>query len=143
VAYEFPWLAIRKNEAYPVFTNASTNDRYPGHKSKRADQEGQINALFRWKTRQDTPRRLVVDLWLVRPDNLAKPVSLADSSITDVTFRRLQRFKVDRAGEYRWELRRCNQPVASGKIHPDAAGLLTAPRVTITRETASLEITAP
>ena len=137
-AYEFPWLAIRKDTAYPVFTNASTDDRYPGHLSREPDQQGQVNALFRWKTFEDTPNRFAVELRLVQAEELTEPIELPKESTVDVTLRRLQRFKVDRAAEYAWQLVRQGVSAASGTTRPDAAGLLTVPQLKITDVPAKL-----
>ncbi|NLE37337.1 MAG: hypothetical protein GX621_04865 [Pirellulaceae bacterium] len=142
-AYEFPWLSIRRDEAFPVFTNASSDDHYPGHLSIEPDQAGQVNALFRWKTLEDTPARFAIELRLVRPDELNCPVEMPEHSTVDVTPRRLQQFRVDANGEYAWELRRQGKVVASGTLRADAAGLLTVPRVTITRVPAVLVVREP
>ncbi|MBN1588762.1 MAG: hypothetical protein JW888_04540 [Pirellulales bacterium] len=136
--YEFPWLEIRKNEAYPVFTHASTDDRYPGHKSTATDQQGQVNGFFRWKTLEDTPERFAIELRLVRANELSRPTTTPGESVADVTLRRLQRFTVDGSREYAWELRRQDKVVASGTVRPDAAALLTVPRLTITDRPAEL-----
>jgi hypothetical protein len=137
-AYEFPWFEIRKNQAYPVFTFASTDDHYPGHQSTEADQEGQVNALFRWKNLEDAPARFAIELRLVREDELRKPVKLPAESVADVTFRRLQRFKVRPTGQAAWRLLRQGEIIASGTIRPDIAGLLTVPHLTISREPLAL-----
>ncbi len=142
-AYEFPWLSIRKNQAYPVFTDATSDDHYPGHGSKQPDQQGQINAYFRWKNIEDTPQRFAIELRLVRADELKKLLSIPEQSVADVTLRRLQKFKVERGGKYRWELLHGGKRVSSGTIRPDAAGLLTVPRVKISAEPAWLELRAP
>ena len=39
--YDFPWLDIVKNAAYPVFTNTDTDNVYPGHQNTTGkDQKG-------------------------------------------------------------------------------------------------------
>ena len=45
----FDWLSVKKNEAYPVFTNASTNDPLPWPDQLADKKPGQVNAFFRWK----------------------------------------------------------------------------------------------
>ena len=65
-AYEFPWLRIRKDEAYPVFTDASTDRHYPGCNPPHPDADGQINAYFRWKAVEDAAGRFAIELRLVR-----------------------------------------------------------------------------
>jgi len=43
-------MEIRKNEAYPVFTRASTDQRPPwSNPPGKTDESGQINGYFRWK----------------------------------------------------------------------------------------------
>ena len=69
---------------------------------------------------------------------MSRPTEIPAEAVADVTLRRLQRFKVDASKEYVWELRRQDKVVASGTIRPDAAGLLTVPRLTITEVPAKL-----
>ena len=58
----FDWLSVRKNESYPVFTNASTDDPLPWPKKLDDKKSGQINAFFRWKNVRDTPDTLETTL---------------------------------------------------------------------------------
>ena len=50
----FDWLSVRKNDAYPVFSGASTNDPLPWPDRLADKKPGQVNAFFRWKTVRDT-----------------------------------------------------------------------------------------
>lgn len=69
VALEFPWLEVRKNEAYPVFTNASSNQKPPwSGVPAKFDESGQLNAYFRWKSQTDTASRIAMQLWLAHPN---------------------------------------------------------------------------
>ena len=132
-AYEYPWLSIRKDEAYPVFTNASTDDRYPGFKnSTDADQTGQINGYFRWKNIEDTPEVFVMELRLVKKDELRRPLETPQKSLADVTIRRLQKFVVSPGVTYEWKMIQGEKTMQSGKAVADAAGILTIPAVIIT-----------
>lgn len=54
----FDWLNVKKNEAYPVFTNASTNDPLPWPDQLTDKNSGQVNAFFRWKAISDTPQAM-------------------------------------------------------------------------------------
>ena len=63
----FDWLSVKKNEAYPVFTNASTNDPLPWPDQLADKKPGQINAFFRWKNVPDTPDAVEMSLFLVKP----------------------------------------------------------------------------
>lgn len=50
VALAYPWLDIRKNEAYPVFTHATSDQQSPWLNAPADfDDSGQTNAYFRWK----------------------------------------------------------------------------------------------
>lgn len=125
---KFPWLSIRRNQAYPVFTNASSDDRYPGHMSTEPDQKGQVNAYFRWSVLEDTEDRFVIELRLVNEfEQMRKPV------ITDVTLRRLQNFKVlsEKSKPYHWMIESQGSIRASGQISPNGKGFLTVNNVEI------------
>jgi pimeloyl-ACP methyl ester carboxylesterase len=139
-ALAFPWLEIRKNAAYPVFTDASSNQNPPPMASPADfDQSGQINAYFRWKTVQDTERRFAMKLWLAHPV-VANPASMPDESTADITLRRLQSFQVLPGQSYAWQLVRDGRRIASGSVAPDAANLLTIPRVKLTIHPAELSL---
>jgi len=141
--HEFPWLSIRKNEAYPVFTGASTDDRYPGHKNKTdGDQKGQINGYFRWKNITDTPKSFVMELRLVVKKELTKPIETPRQAVADLTLRRMQRFSVAKGKTCKWRMERDGKVVQSGKIQAGADGLLTIPKVKITDAAARLGLEA-
>jgi pimeloyl-ACP methyl ester carboxylesterase len=135
-AYEFPWLRIRKNEAYPVFTEASTDQQYPGCKPSRPDPDGQINAFLRWKNIRDTPDEFSMELRLVQQTELSAPITLPQEATADVSLRRLQQFKVQTQKTYVWTFG-SNQ---SGEVRSDAAGLLTFPRVVISARPGQLTV---
>jgi poly(3-hydroxybutyrate) depolymerase len=138
---KYPWLSIRKNQAYPAFTDASTDQKYPGFQSKDPDQAGQLNAYFRRKTKTDEPTRFEMELSLVDTAEISpkgKPFAVPEKSVTDVTLRRLQTFKVQADKSYTWRLLDAGNVVQSGEVRPDAVGLLTVPRLTITARTQTL-----
>ena len=66
----FDWLSVRKNEAYPVFNNATTNDPLPWPDNLSDKKSGQVNAFFRWKNLRDTPEAVEMSLFLVKPSEL-------------------------------------------------------------------------
>ena len=141
VVLAFPWMEIRKDSAYPVFTHATSDQRSPWRTPPTEfDASGQMNAYFRWKSQQDRPSRLVMQLWIAHPAVKNAPPAMPDSSTADVTLRRLQHFKVQPGETYGWELARNGKPVASGKIAPDAANLLTIPQVALTTEVSELSV---
>ncbi|MDD5704986.1 MAG: hypothetical protein PHR35_03615 [Kiritimatiellae bacterium] len=132
----YPWLEIRRDEAYPVFTHASSDQRAPWlHKPGEFDEVGQINGYFRWKSVTDTPTAFAMRLWL---ESSATNAVAPREATADVTFRRLQQFKVAPAARYAWRVVRNGAEVAAGSAAPDAAGLLTIPRVLVATEPCQL-----
>jgi len=129
VALAFPWLEIRKNEAYPVFTRASVDQRCPWLNAPADyDGSGQMNAYFRWKNQADEPSHFAIQLWIAHPV-VKDPPGMPVQATADITLRRMQRFKVQAGGSYAWELVRDGKVVASGKCSAGDGGLLTIPRV--------------
>jgi hypothetical protein len=146
VALAFPWMEIRKNAAYPVFTHATSDQKAPWRSApdaaKEFDESGQMNAYFRWKSREDRTSRLAMQLWLAHP-TVANPLpDMPDTATADVTLRRLQNFKVEAGKTYAWKLVREGRPLASGEVTPDAANLLTIPKLTLTTTVAELSVSA-
>ena len=90
----FDWLSVKKNEAYPVFTNASTNDPLPWPNQLTDKKSGQINAFFRWKNVRDTPDVVEMTLFLVKPADLKTTFTIPTEATADVSLRRLQMLKV-------------------------------------------------
>lgn len=141
VALAFPWLEIRRNAAYPVFTNATSDQRSPWTGSTTTfDESGQMNAYFRWKNKQDKPGSFVMELEIAHPAIQNPPPEMPSGSTADVTLRRLQSFKVEPGKTYAWKLARKGKQVASGKITPDAANLLTIPHLTLSTTPAELTV---
>jgi len=142
----FPWLEIRKNEAYPAFTNASTDQINPWTKKEHADPHGQINALFRRKNVLDTPAAFAMKLWMVAPTPTTSPAATTAPAPKEatayVTLRRLQQFKVQPGKTYVYTIigtaKGGGGCALTGKIKPDAAGLLTIPGVRLSKEPSEL-----
>ena len=144
-AQRFPWRSIRKNEAYPVFSNASTDNNYPGFKNATGgDELGQVGALFRWKTIADTPGNFQIDLRLVNKAELKlalkAEIDLPNTAHTAVSFRRLQNFKTEAGQTYQWSLSREGETLQSGAAKADEAGLLTIGKLQINDQSARLEV---
>jgi poly(3-hydroxybutyrate) depolymerase len=139
--HKFPWLSIRKNEAYPVFTGSSTDDRYPGFLNKEApDQKGQINGYFRWKNIEDTKNMFVMELRLIKSEELGNAIKPPRRATTDVTMRRLQQFRVTPGAKLEWNMVRAGKVLQSGKVLADANGIVTVPDVTVTDSPSQLKI---
>ena len=139
--YESPWLSIRKDEAYPVFTHASTDNAYPGFQNLTApDQAGQINGYFRWKNVTDSPEKFVIELRLVTKKELSNPLEIPPLATTDVTLRRLQRFHATPGKTCRWRMMVEGKVSQSGTAKTDDSQLLVIPNVRIIDEPGQLEI---
>ena len=158
-AYQFPWLKIRRNEAYPVFTDATSDREYPGSNPKSPDTEGQLNAFFRWKNVKDSPEEFAIELSLVGAADLNKEAPkplrevmtpqpppppdlfalLPERSTADVTLRRLQKFALKTGFTYEWSFGQGNDAV-SGTLKPDSAGLLTFKRLIIKNQPSRLTV---
>ena len=139
-AFEFPWLSIRRNEAYPVFTNTSSDQKFPGCKSKEPDQEGQINAYCRWTNLKDQPNEFAIQIQLVSKEELKNKVQLPNEVVADVTLRRIQQFKIEPEEEYRWTVARSGMRKAEGRVKADADGLITIPGITVTAQPLQLTL---
>lgn len=140
--YEFPWRSIRRDQAYPVFTNASTDNVYPGFQVTTApDQHGQINGYFRWKNVTDSADAFAMELRLVAKAELRRPIDTPATATADVTLRRLQKFRVQPGGTYRWKVSAGAESLQSGQVTADRDGLLTIRKLTITDRPGQLKLT--
>jgi poly(3-hydroxybutyrate) depolymerase len=132
----FDWLSVKKNEAYPVFTNASSNDALPWPDHLDEKKPGQVNAFFRWKIERDTPEALETTLFLVKPSGFKTTFTIPAEATADVSLRRLQKLHVAPGAKVRWTF-----GSSSGEARADAEGVITVPRLKMTAEPAKLSIT--
>ena len=131
----FDWLGVRKNEAYPVFTGASTNDPLPWPDRLADKKPGQVNAFFRWKNVRDAQDAVEMSLFLVKPSELKTTCAIPAEATADVSFRRLQVLRVAPGETVRWTF-----GTASREAQADAAGCVTIPRLRITGAPATLRV---
>ena len=132
----FDWLSIRKNAAYPVFTNAQSDDPVPWPEREKCTTPGQVNAWFRWENVTDSPRDFEMDLWLVSNEELrSKFFTVPQNTTADVTLRRLQELKLTPNQTVRWEFGR-----RSGTAKTDQRGVLSIPDLTLTQQKTRLKI---
>lgn len=101
LVHSFDIFTVKKNEAYPVFTDASTDDGDPWENDITSTAAGQVNSFFRWKVIEDSEKALRVELRLLRQDEWKSRVAFPTESEADVSMRRLQKFGKD-GGEFRW-----------------------------------------
>lgn len=130
------WLSIKKNEAYPVFTNATSNDQLPWPDDLKSTTAGQVNAFFRWKNINDSAEKLEMSLHLASAAELKTRFEIPSEARADVTFRRLQRFQLQPGDKFRWTF-----GGTRGEGQADAQGLITIPALSMTAAPATLTVT--
>jgi poly(3-hydroxybutyrate) depolymerase len=131
----FDWLSVKKNEAYPVFANASTNDPLPWPDQLADKKSGQVNAFFRWKNVRDTQDAIEMSLFLTRPSELKTAFTIPAEATADVSLRRLQTMRVAPGETVRWAF-----GGTKGEARADTMGCITIPRLKITGEPATLRV---
>ena len=131
----FDWLSVRKNQAYPVFTNASSNDPLPWPDHLDSKESGQVNAYFRWSVVEDTPDAFEMQLFLIKPSELETSFTIPVEANADVSLRRLQRLMIEPNAMVHWTF-----GAASGHAQADSTGCITVPSLNITATPATLII---
>ncbi|MDO4558903.1 MAG: DUF6528 family protein, partial [Planctomycetia bacterium] len=133
----FPWTEIRRNEAYPVFTNASSDSEIPWPDQKTAKSPGQVNAFFRWKNITDTEKLFQISVSLMDDQETSSVIfEIPEKITTDISIRRLQRFIIQPCEMIRWKF-----ASETGTVRADATGLITIPTVTVSTAPRTLELT--
>ena len=125
----FDWLAVRKNEPYVAFTNASGNSPLPWPDDLKNPAAGQVNAFFRWKNITDTETKVELSLFLVSAADLKTRFTIPKEANADVTLRRLQHFKLTPGASFKWTF-----GAAKGEGKADPQGLITIPGLTLTKD---------
>lgn len=134
----FDWLNVIKSEAYPVFTNASSNDKLPWPDDLKSKTPGQVNAFFRWKNIGDPKGYIEMSLFLTTPATLKTAFEIPKEASADVTLRRIQHnmLRIFKPGEtFKW-----SYGSAHGEGKADAGGLITIPGLKITSEPTTLNV---
>lgn len=131
----FDWLSVKKNEAYAVFTNASTNDPLPWPNQLADKKSGQVNAFFRWRTIRDTQDAIEMSLFLCKPAELKTTFIIPAEATADVSLRRLQMLRLAPGETVRWTFGASN-----GVVKADATGCITISRLKIAAEPVTLSV---
>jgi predicted esterase len=131
----FDWLGVKKNESYPVFTNASTNDPLPWPDQLASKKSGQVNAFFRWTNVSDTADGIETKLFLVKAADLKTSFTIPTEATADVSLRRLQKLHVAPGATVSWTF-----GAAKGEVKADAQGCVTVPGLKITSEPTTLSV---
>ena len=153
VGLVFPWLEIKKNEAYAAFTHSTCDEVCPWINGPTDFHgAGNLNAYLRWKSDEDTPTSFKMQLWIANPtipgptaaegQPAGPPVGMPYKATADVTPRRLQQFKVTPGTTYAWTVSQDGKVIASGDVAPDIANLLTIPKVPLTLAPVELALKA-
>jgi pimeloyl-ACP methyl ester carboxylesterase len=135
LVHSFDWLKVVKNEAYPVFTDASTNDPLPWPDHRDSAKAGQVNAFFRWKTLSDTPERVELSLFLASPEQLKTSFVIPFAATANVSLRRLQTLRIAPGETVRWTF-----GGAKGEAQADDRGCVTVPHLKITAQPVALSV---
>jgi len=157
----FDWLAVRRNVAYPVFTDATCDDVLPWpFKTWRptktawfsgwaddieeaemviadgAEPVGQINGFFRWRTVRDDDGGLEMELWIASAEELqTRHFTPPAAALADVTVRRIQSPALAAAPELAWRF-----GDQSGVVRRDGHGALTIPALVLTKKVQTLAL---
>ena len=131
--HSFDIWSVKLHEAYPVFTDADTDDTLPWPKDRKITTAGQINSFFRWKNLRDEAGRFEISLRLLRQDEWETRVTLPKTAEADLTFRRLQNFRLTPGERIKCTYRGETRTVT---VAPD--GLPMIGRVTVTDEPETL-----
>ncbi len=134
--YEFPWLSLRNNQAYPVFLNCSADDKFPGFKGKGKEQIGQINGYFRWCVSADQEDAFRIQLRLVNDFELTrKPLKpIPETVTTDIALRRVQNFTLIPGKRCAWLFEEDGKLLSSGTVTVDSKGLVTIKKLELTHK---------
>lgn len=137
LVHSFDFLSIRKNEAYPVFTNASSDTPNPWENDpEKVPSSGQVNGFFRWKKGKDLEKIFTMKLFLVTPETLTTSFPIPEEVSTDVSLRRLQKFHIEAGEKIAYSF-----GDLSGTVRADANGLLTLKGLKITSKETPLILT--
>ena len=131
--HSFDWLSVRRNQAYPVFTNAGTDDPNPWEHPEAAEKSGQVNAFLRWKNMSDRKDSFSMKLFIDANIETSFPIPMQTSA--DVTLRRLQNFRLAPYEQVEWSFGAQN-----GTAKTDARGLLSLPKLIISRTESVLKL---
>ena len=113
-------LSLKLNEAYPVFTQASTDDSLPWPSHLKSTESGQVNAFFVWKNIADSKDAFEMNIRLLRKEEWKTKRILPDIAETFVTFRRIQKFNITSDEDVIY-----TYADQKGTVKPDFDGLIT------------------
>jgi len=131
----FDWLSVKKNEPYPVFTNATGNSKLPWPDNLKEKAPGQVNAFFRWKNISDSKDKLEMSLFLSSPEDLKTTFEIPKEASAEVSLRRIQNLGAKPGESLKWVY-----GDAKGDVKVDAEGLITIPGLKIVVKPETLSV---
>ncbi len=131
----FDWLSVKRNEAYPVFANASGNSKVPWPDQLKEKAAGQVNAWFRWKNVSDSKDKLEMSLFLSSPEDLKTTFEIPKEASADVSLRRVQNLGAKPGESLKWSF-----GAAKGEAQVDAEGVLTIPGLKLAAKPETLTV---
>lgn len=140
LVHAVPVFEMKKSEAYPVFTNASTDDKNPWENKDGHAKAGQVNGFFRWENVCDTEDGLEMKLWLLEPSEWETRVELPRTSTVDLLLRRVKNFILNPNEEFSWTLTAESGETLSGVSRADSTGHPVIDGITVKQEKQKLTI---
>ena len=129
LVHAFDIFSVRLDEAYPVFTNADSDDPIPWAEdgSISNSDSGQVNAFFRWGKARETRNSLSIPLRLLTASEWHSRISFPEQATADVTMRRLTTCRFLPGAQVTWTF-----GDLSGQTTADSQGLVTVKALPIT-----------
>lgn len=127
--HSFDWLSVRKDQAYPVFTQADCDTPNPWENDpEKVPIAGQVNAFFRWKNGKDLQNSFTMNLYIISPEKLQTFFPIPEKAKVNVSFRRLQQFKIAPHEKIAYSF-----GDKTGIVEADENGLLTLEQLELTQ----------
>ena len=133
-------LAPRTDQSQPAFTACSLDDNPGRGDPADGDPKGQVNLYLFWETRDVVDQ---ADRWEMTVGLVNKAPQ--DSCTVCITPRRLQKLKPQPGEKFRWTNTPsgAEKPSQSGQLAADEHGLVTLPKVQVSKQKNRLAIYSP
>jgi hypothetical protein len=121
------------NKSYPAFSNCSANGNPGNGLPEDGDLYGTINGFLNWENIVDEPDYYEISLNSKTLNTTHGTIKNPDSIFTDITLRRLQKFKVSKHYSYYYQnISLNNKVLQDGYIDADKSNLITLKNILIT-----------
>lgn len=141
LVHAVPVFEMKKSQAYPVFTNADTDDLNPWENPEGCAAAGQVNGFFRWETLKDTADSFEMKLWLLRPSEWETRIPLPETACADLLLRRVQEFKLSQGEKFSWKLTSADGEELKGVSCAESGGYPSIRKLIIKRDAQILTLT--